>query len=30
MILSAGLSGNFFGGADIPGYKGVPTQEVFI
>ena len=25
MILSNGLSGMFFGGADIPGFVGVPS-----
>ena len=25
MLLSAGLSGMFFGGADIPGYEGEPS-----
>lgn len=30
MLLSAGLSGMFFGGADIPGYEGEPSQDLFI
>lgn len=29
-LLSTGLSGMFFGGADIPGYQGVPSQDMYI
>ena len=29
-IISAGLSGMGFGGADIPGYSGVPSQTLYI
>jgi alpha 1,3-glucosidase len=29
-LLSTGISGMFFGGADIPGYQGVPTDDLFI
>ena len=29
-LLSTGVSGMFFGGSDIPGYQGVPTQDLYI
>jgi len=29
-IISAGLSGMGFGGADIPGYHGSPSQTLYI
>lgn len=30
MILQNGLGGMIFGGADIPGFIGVPTDELFV
>jgi alpha-glucosidase (family GH31 glycosyl hydrolase) len=30
MLLSAGISGHSFGGADLPGFYGVPSEEVFV
>lgn len=29
-LLSTGVSGMFFGGSDIPGYQGVPSQDLYI
>jgi len=30
MILQNGVGGHFFGGADLPGFIGVPSEEVWI
>ena len=30
IMLSMGLTGSFFGGADIPGYNGDPEQDLYI
>jgi len=30
MIMQNGLGGNIFGGADVPGFIGSPTQEVWV
>jgi mannosyl-oligosaccharide alpha-1,3-glucosidase len=30
MILSTGISGFSFGGADVPGFHGKPSDELFI
>ena len=30
MIMSLGLSGHPFGGADVPGFYGVPSQELWV
>ena len=29
-LLANSIAGQFFGGADIPGYQGVPTQDLYI
>jgi alpha 1,3-glucosidase len=29
-MLSIGITGNFFGGADVPGYNGDPGQNLYI
>ena len=30
MIMQNGLGGNIFGGADVPGFIGVPTDEIWV
>lgn len=30
MIMSLGLSGHPFGGADVPGFSGMPTEELWV
>ena len=30
MLLQLGNAGNPFGGADVPGFSGVPTEELWI
>jgi len=30
MILQNGIGGSVFGGADIPGFVGVPSQEMWV
>jgi len=30
MILQNGIGGNIFGGADIPGFVGIPSQEMWV
>ena len=30
MIMQNGLGGNIFGGADIPGFVGTPSEEIWI
>jgi alpha 1,3-glucosidase len=29
-LLSVGITGNIFGGADVPGYNGDPSQDLYI
>ena len=30
MILDNGISGHIFGGADLPGFIGVPSEEMWV
>jgi alpha 1,3-glucosidase len=30
MIMQNGLAGNIFGGADVPGFIGVPSEEIWV
>jgi alpha-glucosidase len=30
MLLNLGVSGIIFGGTDVPGFLGVPTDELYI
>lgn len=29
-LISGGLSGQFFGGTDLPGYEGNPSQDLYV